>query len=139
MSRKFIFFIVVFLGFFSLNSSAQYGAHVIKVVDLPNTPEYCDSTPYGSPKYLDLGIAHEQIRLIIPLWNYGEPRYVLYREDPGGVIDYYTQDLDKEKIAYFHEMYGIPLTPEIPFWDKWGGKLVLILLIVLYFVWENRK
>lgn len=145
MNKKLLIFFSIFLFSMCLDASAQFvfGDHVIKVLDLPNTPEYLEPSDqnFGSPKYLDLGIAHKQFCFVLPVWNYGEPEYVLYREKWPGEhgADYFTYVLDDEQIATFHELYGIPLTPQIPFWDKWGGKLVLLLLLVLFFVWDSKR
>ena len=152
MDKRLLFSIIFFLSFFCINASAQFvfGDHVIKVLDLPNTEEFiveaegnnAQQLEYmGQKKYGDLGIAHKQFCFIVPLWNYGEPRYVIYREKSmydASDVDYYTIDLSPEEVAYFHETYGIPITPEIPFWDKWGGKLVILLLIVLWIIWDNK-
>ncbi len=125
----------------SVSAQFVFGAHVIKVVDLPNTPEFelpavnnTQAEAWGIKEYGDLGIAHKQFCFVFPVWNYGEPRYVLYREKcmyDACTEDYITQDLSHEEIAYFHELYGIPMTPEIPFWHKWGGKIYCIIFIVL--------
>ena len=120
----------------SVSAQFVFGAHVIKVVDLPNTSEYSVSTdqPFSSPRYCDLGITHKQFSCVFPLWNYGEPKYVLYREKAPGEFseaDYFTYNLTDEEIAYFHEMYGIPIIPEIPFWHKWGGKICFIIVTIL--------
>ena len=148
MYRKCFISIFLFLCAFAFCASAQFvfGDHVIKVLDLPNTEEFVIEAEHnnaqqleymGQQKYGDLGIAHKQFSFVVPVWNYGEPEYVIYREKKmydATSAKYIERELSLEEVAYFHEMYGIPMTPKIPFWDKWGGPLVLLFLIGLCFV-----
>ncbi len=152
MNKKFLILFSVFVFSMCLEASAQfvYGDHVIKVLDLPNTEEFIIKGDVSDNQFElmgtelcgDLGIAHKQFCIVFPLWNYGEPKYVLYRDKnmyDASSVDYYSIPLSDEDIAYFHELYGIPLTPQIPFWDKWGGKLVILLLLILFLVWDSKR
>ena len=107
------------------------GEEVEKVIDLPMREEYQIQAQDGRWYHADLGILHEQFSIFwVPLFNYGTEKYVLYTDQKIGEYDFTYADLYRDDIAYLQsEMGGIPSTPELPFWDAWGGKLLALLLI----------
>lgn len=109
------------------------GEEIEKVFDLPLRDEFTLVDDDGSQYHGDLGILHEQFSVFwIPLYNYGTPKYVLYTEEAAGEYDYLYIDLEDEDIAYLQgEFGGIPSSPELPFWDVYGGKLLAIFLLIV--------
>ena len=83
-------------------------------------------------QHVNLGVSYEQFGLFwLPVWNYGEPQYVLISDD-----EETYWDLDEELLSGIKEEYSldIPDTPEIPLWQKIGLKPVIILLIA-FIIW----
>lgn len=109
------------------------------ILDLPDSEEfqfeYSERLYYG-----DLGIKYEQFCLFwLPLFNYGEKRYVLFCERKD---DYVYVELSDDDISFLQEIYGnsvIPSTPQLSFWNEWGGKLVGLLVIVLILFYFRLK
>lgn len=101
-----------------------------KVLVLPNSEDfefiYSDRLYHG-----DLGIKYNQFCLFwIPLFNYGEKRYVLYNERKD---DYVYVELNASHIRALQKIYGNSLVPTLPkpsFWNEWGGKLLALLIII---------
>ena len=109
----------------------MYGETFEKVIDLPNSDEY--EFEYSERIYHgDLGIRYKQFCLFwIPLFNYGEKQYVLFNKRKD---DYVYVDLTYSDIEYLQEKYGsslVPTNPEISFWNKWGGKILGVLIIII--------
>lgn len=116
--------------------SYSTGQNIIHLIDLPDNEDFIIDSNSGVCQYLDLGILHEQFSLCgIPIWNYGEKTYVLYIDDT-----YY--ELDDEQLDYIKKNYiNIPEEPELPFWDVYGGKLLLLLLmlfLICYIMIKNH-
>ena len=102
----------------------DYGTDIVKIQELPQTSDF--DIDYH---HVDLGIYHGQFSIFgIPIWNYGDEKYVLYRKNSSNDYTYY--ELDFEEIYTLHELFDIPLTPKLPFWDKYGVKLLVILIIM---------
>lgn len=149
MKLKVLFFTAL-LSVLSLSISAKgripilYGAGetVTKVLDLPTTEEFQIQTEDGMWHHANLGILHDQFSLFyIPLYNYGIEKYVLYTDEKVGEYDYTYADLSREEIRYIQdEVEEIPLKPELPFWDVWGGKILAwVIFQVLYLIKEYIK
>jgi hypothetical protein len=86
--------------------------------------------------HVNLGVMYDQFSLFwIPLWNYGETRFVLINDSE----DYYY-DLDEEDIQMIEAEFGIdiPEKARIGFWNKIGGKLVAIAIIVGIMLFRSR-
>lgn len=116
------------------------GEDVEKILDLPQRDEFMIQANDGKWYHADLGILHEQFSIFwIPVFNYGTEKYVLYTDTKIGEYDFTYSDLDLEDIAYLQsEFGGISSTPELPFWDAWGGKL-LIMAIIGFFIFVKAN
>ena len=107
----------------------SYGETFKKVLDLPieNELEY-----NGRTYHVDLGVKFQQISIFwIPLFNYGEKEYVFVNK----ALDVYWE-LNDDGLDILQEMYGssvVPSKPKLPFWDAWGGKMVLILINIAWY------
>ena len=135
--------LIVFLFFSILNSTDAMATDIIysngetfiKVLDLPKDYEM----EYNERVYhADLGIKFYQFSLFwIPLFNYGEKKYVYLNERKD---DYVFIELTSDDVSELQDIYGssvIPSDPELPFWDVWGGKMVLILIIIVWFGYKR--
>ena len=109
------------------------GNEVTTIEELPNTEDFDFETKNGATKHIDLGVMHQEFAIFgIPIWNYGEYKYVLFH-DNGNNFDYIT--LDKEDIEALQSLnYDIPDQPELPFWNTIGGKLLVLGVIALFIV-----
>lgn len=106
---------------------------VTKVLDLPMNDDYTVVAQDGQSYHANLGVMYDEFSLFwIPIWNYGEKKYVLFTDTKVGEYDYTYADLSAEDVAYLQSQFGgIPTEPELPFWNAIGGKLILLLVILL--------
>lgn len=120
--------------------------------ELPNTEDFEISDSEGKSYHADLGVmVDDQFELFgIPLWNEGEPKYVLYHTlgtshtSKVDLTHYLYIELTSEDIKTLQEFYpDIPTEPQLSFWERIGGKLVVVLAIVVlfafYYLAEIRK
>ncbi len=103
------------------------GSEYITIVDeLPDVEQF--STDEG---FVDIGYKYKQFWILwIPIWNY-DGQYCLTTAEKDV---YYEIPMDVlEEHAKEHEI-KLPSNP-IPFWDKIGGKVLWLIIIVggLYF------
>lgn len=117
------------------------GIDIEKVLDLPTRDEFEIQAPNGRYYHGNLGIMHEQFSLFwIPLYNYGENKYVLYSDVKNGDYDFTYVELSRDDIEYLQsEIGGIPSNPELPFWDVWGGKLLVLAILGGFWFFTNPK
>jgi hypothetical protein len=90
-------------------------------------------------KHVNLGVMYDQFAIFwIPLWNYGETKYVLINDKED---TYY--DLDEEDLEMLRSEYDVKISekPSIDFWNKIGGKLIglVVLGFILFGYWAKRK
>ena len=90
-------------------------------------------------EHVNLGVMYKQFSIFwIPMWNYGETKYVLINDKKN---TYY--DLDEEDIELIRTEFNvkIPNKPTIGFWNKIGGKIIWtgFILLGLYGWWSTRK
>ena len=136
MKKMAIAFALFCALFFTSNSASaavilySNGEKIDVVMELP------DSAVIDN-QHVNLGVMYNQFSLFwIPLWNYGETRFVLINDKE----DYYY-DLDAEDIQMIEDEFGVdvPEKPKIDSWNKIGGKLVLIALAVGIILFRNRN
>ena len=102
------------------------------VIDLPDTENYSVPDEDGEKHYFDIGIKHGQFTLFfLPIVNYGEKEYVYYY-DNGFFSNYSFKTIPNEELSDLKQKYNLPDDPKLPFWDEWGGKIVLLLIILLF-------
>lgn len=130
---------------FCFNASA---IHISKAKELPKTAEFESETEDGQTFHVNLGVmVDDQFSFLgVPLWNEGEPKYVLYNEriaktSKGDFTWYQYVELDNDDVtALREEVGGIPAKPQLSFWERIGGKLVaLVVLVVLIFLFALNK
>lgn len=148
MKRVKIIIIAIFC-LFTLNTNAKIpipilyglGEEISLVKELPQDQEFTIQADNGRWYHANLGVMHEQFSLFsIPIYNFGTYRYVLYTDTKIGKYDYTYLDLSQQDIAYLQTMYsGIPNEPELPFWDSIGGKIVIIGVGIILFLFLVKK
>lgn len=106
---------------------------ITKVLDLPMNEEFTVIADDGKAYHADLGVMYDEFSLFwVPIWNYGDKKYVLFTDTKVGEYDNTYVDLTSEDVAYLQSQFGgIPTEPELPFWNAFGGKLILLLLLVI--------
>ena len=127
-------------------SACSRGDRIIKIADLPQTPDFeVDSRPQFAPPsmpvqrvHIDVGYIWKQNKLLfLPILN-DNGHYVAYTGRETQYIEFKKGELEdwtgKANIT-------LPQNPSIPFWDAWGGKLLMIVLIpplvLLSLLWDR--
>lgn len=140
MKKTLLFFAALFI---TLTVSSQRAEAAGIPILYGNGPEFeqlyelPDSVVTDEGAHVNFGLGFEQFSLFyIPIWNYGTVEYALYDEANSTIYS-----LDEEDVAYFTEEYGLELAekPELSFWNRIGGKLIVLAVIVVAFlVWGWR-
>ena len=99
------------------------GETVLKISDFPDTQAF--QTPEGD--FVDAGAIYKQITIFfLPLWNY-DVHWTGYINSET-YIELSRADL--EELAHLAQI-SLPQDLVLPFWDRYGGKLVLSLLLLV--------
>jgi hypothetical protein len=90
-------------------------------------------------KHVNLGVMYEQFSIFwVPMWNYGETKYVFLNEEENL---YY--DAEEEYLRYLRDelKINVPQEPSIGFWNKIGGKMIwaVVLALIIYGSLPSRK
>ncbi|HEX4494469.1 MAG TPA: hypothetical protein VIE43_02265 [Thermoanaerobaculia bacterium] len=104
---------------------------VIKVADFPNTEDF--KTREG--KHIDAGYRYKQFSLFfVPVWNY-DGQWCGYVGDSGHYLE-----LDKAKLDQLAAFGAskLPDAPRLPAWDSYGGKVLLLVCLVIYWTRKSR-
>jgi hypothetical protein len=132
MKKFFAFFAVFILAAQGASAFIEFswgGEKIVLIADLPDNDSY-----KIDDKAVDIGVIYKQFKLVfIPVINY-DKRWCLFS---GGSYWRY----DKTVIDKIAAEAGItlPAAMKLPFWDAWGGKLVLLGIlaaIVLFAVFD---
>ena len=102
---------------------------VITVVkELPDNENYVATE--GAADYLDLATIHEEFNIawFIPLWITKDAKLVLY--DQNSDIYYEAETAEMQSILAENNIVEGDIL-KVPFYNRYGGKLVAVLLIVL--------
>lgn len=102
---------------------------VITIVsELPDNEMY--ETSEGSKEYLELATLHEEFNVawILPLWITKEPKLVLYNEKSDTYYD--ASDEEMNEILAENKIKKEAVL-KVPFYNKYGGKAVLLIIIGL--------
>lgn len=98
------------------------------VIDLPNDETTYDEELKG---HINVGYFYKQLWVFwIPMWNW-DGQYCILKE--GDNDTYYP--LSEEELEDLKKAYNLDLPSNpIPFWDKIGGKLIVIAVVVALLV-----
>lgn len=103
---------------------------IIKVRDFPNIPAFMNIDGL----YVDAGYRYKQIHIFfIPVWNY-DATWCGYI----GSDDMYVP-LSFIEVSQQAMLAGVDLpdSPLIPFWDEYGGKLLVGALLLAYIMYSS--
>jgi hypothetical protein len=77
--------------------------------------------------HVNLGVMYEQFSIFwIPIWNYGETKYVLINDQEDTYWDVDTETIEQLRTEF---NVDVPEKPSIGFWNKTGGKIIWIIVI----------
>ena len=137
--KRLILSLAVFIAlFFTANTAFAKGIIIynngekIEVVKkLPNDVSIDDV-------HVNLGVMYNQFSIFwVPLWNYGEVKYVLINDKKNTYYDLSAEDIEIIKNDY---NIDIPENYTISFWNEIGGKLVFgAAIIIIAFFWIRTK
>lgn len=98
------------------------------VAELPDNEMY--ETSEGSKEYIELATLHEEFNIawILPLWITKEPKLVLYNEKSDTYYD--ASDEEMNEILAENKIKKEDVL-KVPFYNKYGGKAVLLVIIGL--------
>ncbi|MDR0873464.1 MAG: hypothetical protein LBN27_08385 [Prevotellaceae bacterium] len=90
-------------------------------------------------EHVNLGVIYEQFSIFwVPMWNYGETKYVFLNDKE----DSYML-ADEEDLQYLRDelKINVPEEPSIGFWNKIGGKLIwaVVFALIIYGLLPSRK
>lgn len=107
------------------------------VADLPNTEIY--AVKEGSKEYLDLARLHQEYNIAwLPAWITQEPKLVLAKKESDQYYEPTKEELDQ--ILSENKLNGEDLV-QLGFYTKYGGKLILLLIIglIIYGIFSKSK
>ena len=90
-------------------------------------------------QHVNLGVMYEQFSIFwIPMWNYGETKYVLVNDKKDTYFDLTAEEIQMMKTEW---NVDVPQTAKIGFWNKTGGKIIwgFLILVIIYGWWSSRK
>lgn len=134
---RFAALLLILLSTFSVSAHAVYGYNekIIQVVDWPDTPML--QLPSG--QYLDVGYCYKQAHVLyIPLWNY-EERYCGYIGTDEQYLEISKTDLLEIANEFDLDTSWDNDQAKIPLMDRIGGKVSLVVLIVMFVLYKRRK
>lgn len=135
----------LFIAVICVFAMSTLKANAKMVILYGNGPEFelltelPDSVTSEDGNHLNFGITFEQFSVFgVPIWNYGECTYALY--DKANETIY---SIDEETIAYLKETYNLTIEeePKPGFWNRFGGKILVLIIIVgaLVFLWKKHE
>lgn len=130
---KYIFcFLFVFIIGKNVNSAPIFfswgGENIVKVVDFPDNENFLSS----DNRYFDAGYRYKQVSIFfIPVWNYD-------LNWCGYISDKYYLDLSKNQLGEYANLaqVALPDEPELDFWNKFGGKLLFLSVVIIYIMYS---
>ncbi len=90
-------------------------------------------------EHVNLGVMYKQFAIFwIPMWNYGETKYVFLNDNEDTYYDLEKEDIETLKTEFDVD---VPQNPSIGFWNKIGGKLIwgALILAAIFFGLKYRK
>ena len=136
--KKTICFLLFFAFFASISNTVSAKGVPIIYSDGPKltiTEALPEDIVSEDGMHLNLGVMFSQFSIFwVPMFNYGTTQYVLVSDDK----ETYWE-LDDEDLMMIKAEFGINTEkkPNIPFWDKIGGKIIwgtLLALIIWGFI-----
>jgi hypothetical protein len=77
--------------------------------------------------HVNLGVKYEQFSIFwVPMWNYGETKYVLINDKEDSYWELDTETVEKLRTDF---NVDVPQNPTIGFWNRIGGKIIWGIVI----------
>jgi len=130
MNKKILSLVLFIALFFMANTASARGVIIYSNGEkIEVVKELPDEAVVGTDnEHVNLGVMYSQFSIFwIPIWNYGETKYVLVNDKKNTYYDVDEEDIDMLKTEFNVE---VPPMPAISFWNKTGGKLVWGVLIL---------
>jgi len=108
------------------------GEKIEKVKQLPDSAIVND-------EHVNLGVMYKQFSIFwIPMWNYGETKYVLINDKKDTYFDLTPEDIQMMKTEW---NVDVPQTASIGFWNRTGGKIIwgIVILAAIFGWWISRN
>ena len=102
------------------------GETIEKIADFPRTSEF-----QNGKNHIDPGIRYKQIEIFfLPIYQYDFKYCGVIEGQKDSYLDLSKNDLDDlAKDAHIN----IPNTIDLGFWKEWGGRIILVLISIIYF------
>lgn len=120
------------------------GPEFQKMYNLPDSVSNRLAEEYEGLQVQEFGISFEQFSLFyVPIWNYGEREYALYDKDSKTIYPFTAEET--EELEQLAKELGYELPNEVPglsFWNRIGGKLVLLVVLAGiggFLLWKKRQ
>jgi hypothetical protein len=138
--KKVIFTFIVFAALFlTANSVSAKGIIFYSTGEKIELLETLPPEATIDDVHINLGLMYDQFSIFwIPVWNYGETKYVLVNDEEDTYWDLDTETIELLKTDFKVE---IPEEPVIGFWNKIGGKIIwgIVILVALAGWFFTRK
>ena len=132
--KKNLAFLFLISIFFFASQKANAGIPIIwSTGECLSTVEKLPSDYTIENRHVNLAIIHDQFSLFwIPMWNYGDMKYVMSTDDEK---TYYA--LEDGELEIIEAEYNVKVSesPSLSIWKKTGGK-PLILLLIGWIIWS---
>jgi len=125
--------------FFTANTASARGIIIYSNGEKIEVVKQLPENAIYDGQHVNLGVMYNQFAIFwIPMWNYGETKYVLVNDKKDTYYDLTAEDSEILKTNFNVE---IPQNPTIGFWNKTGGKLIWIavILVIASGWWFSRK
>ncbi|MBU3714628.1 MAG: hypothetical protein FGM46_06730 [Ferruginibacter sp.] len=127
------FILAIFVFFFTMTAKAApvffgYSDNIIKIAEFPKSDDFKNIQSV----HFDAGYMYKQISIFfVPVWNFDEKWC-------GYISDKLYIDLSKSDLNQLAQKAGITLPEEykLSFWERIGGKLVLLSILILYVIYK---
>jgi len=138
--KKVIFTLVLFGAmFFAANTASAKGIIIYsngeKIEEVKQLPD----SVILNDEHVNLGVMYKQFSIFwIPMWNYGETKFVLINDKKNTYYDLTEEDIEMLKTEFNVE---VPQKAAIGFWNKTGGKIVwgALILLAIFGWFSSRK
>ena len=109
------------------------GEKIIQVMQLPDVPAFQNGSG-DQARYIDVGYRYKQFTVFfIPLWNY-DGKWCGYIGSDEQYLDFSEKELREMTIE---AGLSFPEGSPIGFWDRFGGKFLVLLIPVLLMIIGN--
>lgn len=143
--KKILTFLIISMAFISQVHAKFifFGWGDEKIIEVMDLPDIDDLYNPSEATYVDLGYRFQQVNIFfVPVWNYnGQWCGYIGKDDiyiPMTEEDWSGFFYKHELIKVYHNL-SFPDKPKLPFWDEYGGKLLIGIILVLYIYFKKDE